>query len=150
MLCVRIFYWREILNVCVMRVFLVFFVIDLIYVILVYVRGLVFVRIWLIMGIYVIVIMDILENNVNIRINVWKICVKIMGYVIFKMIFFIVIVCMIFMENGVLSIIFVWWENCVEMVLIVIYWMLRFVRLRLMGVWWMLLIGINVGVLMDI
>lgn len=87
------------------------------------------------MGIYVIVIMDILENNVNIRINVWKICVKIMGYVIFKMIFFIVIVCMIFMENGVLSIIFVWWENCVEMVLIVIYWMLRFVRLRLMGVW---------------
>lgn len=87
------------------------------------------------MGIYVIVIMDLLENNVNIRINVWKICVKIMGYVIFKMIFFIVIVCMIFMENGVLSIIFVWWENCVEMVLIVIYWMLRFVRLRLMGVW---------------
>lgn len=87
------------------------------------------------MGIYVIVIMDILENNVNIRINVWKICVKIMGYVIFKMIFFIVIVCMIFMENGVLSIIFVWWENCVEMVLIVIYWMLRFVRLRLVGVW---------------
>lgn len=87
------------------------------------------------MGIYVIVIMDILENNVNIRINVWKICVKIMGYVIFKMIFFIVSVCMIFMENGVLSIIFVWWENCVEMVLIVIYWMLRFVRLRLMGVW---------------
>lgn len=87
------------------------------------------------MGIYVIVIMDILENNVNIRINVWKICVKIMGYVIFKMIFFIVIVYMIFMENGVLSIIFVWWENCVEMVLIVIYWMLRFVRLRLMGVW---------------
>lgn len=87
------------------------------------------------MGIYVIVIMDILENNVNIRINVWKICVKIMGYVIFKMIFFIVIVCMIFMENDVLSIIFVWWENCVEMVLIVIYWMLRFVRLRLMGVW---------------
>lgn len=58
-----------------------------------------------------------------------------MGYVIFKMIFFIVIVCMIFMENDVLSIIFVWWENCVEMVLIVIYWMLRFVRLRLMGVW---------------
>lgn len=58
-----------------------------------------------------------------------------MGYVIFKMIFFIVIVCMIFMENGVLSIIFVWWENCVEIVLIVIYWMLRFVRLRLMGVW---------------
>lgn len=87
------------------------------------------------MGIYVIVIMDILENNVNIRINVWKICVKIMGYVIFKMIFFIVIVCMIFMENDVLSIIFVWWENCVEMVLIVIYWMLRFVRLRLVGVW---------------
>lgn len=87
------------------------------------------------MGIYVIVIMDILVNNVNIRINVWKICVKIMGYVIFKMIFFIVIVCMIFMEKGVLSIIFVWWENCVEMVLIVIYWMLRFVRLRLMGVW---------------
>lgn len=87
------------------------------------------------MGIYVIVIMDILENNVNIRINVWKICVKIMGYVIFKMIFFIVIVCMIFMENDVLSIIFVWWENCVEMVLIVIYWMLMFVRLRLMGVW---------------
>lgn len=87
------------------------------------------------MGIYVIVIMDILENNVNIRINVWKICVKIMGYVIFKMIFFIVIVCMIFMENDVLNIIFVWWENCVEMVLIVIYWMLRFVRLRLMGVW---------------
>lgn len=87
------------------------------------------------MGIYVIVIMDILENNVNIRINVWKICVKIMGYVIFKIIFFIVIVCMIFMENDVLSIIFVWWENCVEMVLIVIYWMLRFVRLRLMGVW---------------
>lgn len=87
------------------------------------------------MGIYVIVIMDILVNNVNIRINVWKICVKIMGYVNFKMIFFIVIVCMIFMENDVLSIIFVWWENCVEMVLIVIYWMLRFVRLRLMGVW---------------
>lgn len=58
-----------------------------------------------------------------------------MGYVIFKMIFFIVIVCMIFMENDVLSIIFVWWENCVEMVLIVIYRMLRFVRLRLMGVW---------------
>lgn len=87
------------------------------------------------MGIYVIVIMDILVNNVNIRINVWKICVKIMGYVIFKMIFFIVIVCMIFMENGVLSIIFVWWENCVEMVLIVICLMWRFDRLRLMGVW---------------